>query len=52
MIHQVRDAYFWVRLKEQIINREHIKVEKSTNSIRNNMRVILSLAVLRTFFTC
>jgi AAA family ATP:ADP antiporter len=40
MINQVRDAYFGT-FKEQIINREHIKVDKRSNSlIRNNMRVI------------
>jgi len=40
MIQQVRNAYFGT-FKEQIISKEHIKIEKRSNTlIRNNMRVI------------
>ncbi|WP_194850273.1 NTP/NDP exchange transporter [Nonlabens antarcticus] len=40
MINQVRDAYFGT-FKEQIINREQIKVDKRSNSmVRNNMKII------------
>jgi AAA family ATP:ADP antiporter len=42
MIFQVRDAYFGT-FKEQIINKEEIKIEQRSNTvIRNNMKVIFA----------